>query len=483
MDGTRTRTAETTAATRAAGRRRDPGALLAPVAVAAAGLGTTSLWWALPAMAAALSAGRLSGRTRPLVVALTVLVTAASIAVVAVPGLLVLGSRFVVVVVGAALLPWFAGRVWRQYQELTRLGWDRAARLEREQRLVAEQARLRERARIAQDMHDALGHDLSLIALSAGALKLAPGLANEHRAAAEDVRARAAGAVERLGQVIGILREEADGAPTEPADFAVARLVEDAAASGLAAVLCTEGEEYGMPPAVERAAHRVVQEALTNVAKHAPGAAATVRLSRTAAEVVVSVENTPPPAPAAPPLPGGGLGLIGLDERVRLAGGSFECGPRGGGFAVTARLPRTPSARPVAPAPSPAPGAGALPPEHRRARRRAGRALATAVAVPLLATVVLTGALTAWGSLTLSHTVLDPTDYAALRVGQNRSEVARVLPDRQLPYRPRAYEPKGPGIRCEYYAVTAARFVSSSGDAYQLCFQDGRLIGRTVFGG
>lgn len=473
--------------------------MLAPVAVAAAGLGTTSLWWTLPAMAAALSAGRLSGRTRPLVVALTVLVTAASIAVVAVPGLLVLGSRFVVVVVGAALLPWFAGRVWRQYQELTRLGWDRAAQLEREQRLVAEQARLRERARIAQDMHDALGHDLSLIALSAGALKLAPGLADEHRAAAEDVRARAAGAVERLGQVIGILREEADGAPTEAADFAVARLVEDAAASGLPVVLRTEGEEYGMPPAVERAAHRVVQEALTNVAKHAPGAAATVRLSRTAAEVVVAVENAPPPAPVAPPLPGGGLGLIGLDERVRLAGGSFECGPRGGGFAVTARLPRTPSesSRPAASAssaPSPsapgAPGAGAgggrpggLPPEHRRARRRAGRALAAAVAVPLLATVVLTGALTAWGSLTLSHTVLDPTDYAALRLGQNRSEVAHVLPDRQLPYRPRAYEPKGPGIRCEYYAVTTARFVSSSGDAYQLCFQDGRLIGRTVFGG
>ncbi|MEU3351812.1 hypothetical protein [Streptomyces sp. NPDC037389] len=103
MDGTRT--TDTTAATRAPGRRRDPGAVLAPFAEAATGLGATSLWWALPAMAAALSAGRLPGRTRPLVVAPTVLVTAASIAAVAVPGLLVLGSRFVVVVVGAALLP------------------------------------------------------------------------------------------------------------------------------------------------------------------------------------------------------------------------------------------------------------------------------------------------------------------------------------------------------------------------------------------
>ncbi|GAA3355753.1 hypothetical protein GCM10017744_019570 [Streptomyces antimycoticus] len=95
-------------------------------------------------------------------------------------------------------------------------GWERAARLEREQRLIAEQARLRERARIAQDMHDVLGHELSLIALSAGALKLAPGLADGHREAARDIRARAAAAVDRLGEVIGVLRQEQDGAPPEP---------------------------------------------------------------------------------------------------------------------------------------------------------------------------------------------------------------------------------------------------------------------------
>ncbi|MFF2437284.1 histidine kinase [Streptomyces sp. NPDC058107] len=79
------------------------------------------------------------------------------------------------------MLPWFVGRFWRQYQELIRAGWERAEHLEREQRLVAEQARLLERARIAQDMHDVLGHDLSLIALSAGALKLAPGRALRDR--------------------------------------------------------------------------------------------------------------------------------------------------------------------------------------------------------------------------------------------------------------------------------------------------------------
>ncbi|WP_242645928.1 MULTISPECIES: hypothetical protein [Streptomyces] len=100
--------------------------------------------------------------------------------------------------------------------------------------------------------------------------------------------------------------------------------------------------------------------------------------------------------------------------------------------------------------------------------------------MPLAATVALSAALVTWASLTLSHTVLDPAAYAALRVGQNRAEVAAVLPERQLPYRPRAAEPKGPGVRCEYYAVTTDRFVDAAGDAYQLCFRHGTLVALAV---
>ncbi|MGC5411521.1 histidine kinase, partial [Streptomyces sp. DT225] len=119
-------------------------------------------------------------------------------------------------------------------------------RLEREQLLVAEQARARERARIAQDMHDLIGHDLSLIALSAGALKLAPGLDGAHREAAGEIRARAAASVERLGEVIGLLREDgggrADEEPPGPPGTAVRRLVAEAAATGLPVTLHTEGD-------------------------------------------------------------------------------------------------------------------------------------------------------------------------------------------------------------------------------------------------
>ncbi|WSY72327.1 histidine kinase [Streptomyces sp. NBC_00879] len=435
-----------------------------------------SLWWAVPTAVTAFLAGQRPGRTRPTVLALVAILAAGVVAVAVVPAWFQMGSRFVTVVVFATMLPWFAGRFWRQYQELVRAGWERAEQLEREQRLVAEQTRLRERARIAQDMHDVLGHDLSLIALSAGALKLAPGLEEQHRRAAGDIRARAAAAVERLGEVIGVLREETDGAPLLPSGSTISRLADEASASGLAVELYIDGEEDGLPPAVARAAHRVVQEALTNVAKHAPHSKATVRVGHSVEETKVVVENSLPPFPRRVRPSGGGRGLIGLDERVRLAGGSFAYGPCDRGYSVVARIPHTsPAQPPQLTSASSWPG-GELPQEHRGARRRVSRALTFAVVLPLVTGAVLSGVLMGWEMLSASQSVLDPGDYARLRVGQDRSEVERLLPDRQTIHRPPAEEPRGHGITCEYYAMTADRFDNRSGDAYRLCFQKTTLV-------
>ncbi|MFJ2377480.1 sensor histidine kinase [Streptomyces sp. NPDC087769] len=473
-----------------------PGNLLAVGAAVCVGLSAVSMWWALPAAVAAFFAGREPGRTGPTVLVLVAVLAGGVVAVALVPSWLLMAGRFVAVVAVAAMLPWFAGRFWRQYQELVRAGWERAGRLEREQRLVAEQARSRERARIAQDMHDVLGHDLSLIALSAGALKLAPGLDEAHRAAAGEIRARAAASVERLGEVIGLLREEADeeeprpSQPSQPSGTGIARLVEEAAAAGLPVVLRVEGEAGAISPAAARAAHRVVQEALTNAAKHAPGARVDVRVTHAAGETTVRVENGPAPAPArAEDVPGTGRGLIGLDERVRLTGGEFAYGPHEGGFAhgpheggfaVTARIPHAPHAALVhrAPATPRAAPPAALPPEHRHARSRARRALAVAVVLPLVAWALLSAALMAWDIRSARLSVLDPGDYARLRVGQDRESVGRLLPDRETTQRPVAGEPKGEGITCRYYAMTADRFDDRSGDAYRLCFRDGRLMSK-----
>lgn len=461
-------------------RAAAPGSPLTVAAAVCVALSTVSLWWALPAAVTAFLAGREPGRTGPTLLVLVAVVAGGVVAVALVPSWLLMAGRFVAVVAVAAMLPWCAGRFWRQYQELVRAGWERAARLEREQRLVAEQSRARERARIAQDMHDLIGHDLSLIALSAGALKLAPGLDEAHREAAGEIRARAAASVERLGEVIGLLRQDgddrADDEPPGPPGTGIPRLVAEAAASGLPVTLHAGGDAAALPSPAARAAHRVVQEALTNAAKHAPGARVTVRLTHTAGATTVRVENGPATVPAGrQSFPGTGRGLIGLDERVRLAGGTFTRAPYKGGFVVTARLPHTPPARlPAAPRTAPE----ALPPEHRDARSRARRALTLAAVLPLVAWALLSGALMGWDIHSARKSVLDPGDYARLRVGQDRGSVARVLPERETTQRPVAGEPQGAGINCAYYAMTADRFDDRSGDAYRLCFRDGRLMSK-----
>ncbi|MFJ8841766.1 sensor histidine kinase [Streptomyces cyaneofuscatus] len=447
-------------------------------AVAAFGaLSLVGWWWGLPTAIAAFVAGRGPGRGRTLVLLLAGALVAGAVAVAVVPSLLGLGTQFTAVVVLAVLVPWSVGRFSRQYRELARAGWEMAEQMERERQLVAEQARLLERARIAQDMHDVLGHDLSLIALSAGALKLAPGLDEPHRRAAQDIRGRAAAAVERLGEVIGVLREESEGPPQGPGDSDIARLVGDAAASGLTVGLSVDGEVAAdLPPAVERAAHRVVQEGLTNAAKHAPGASVSVELAHTATETRVVVRNEAPEALAGPPPGCGGRGLIGLAERVRLVGGTLDHGPRDGGFVVTARLshraPAQPPPRPAGRAVSPAPAG------YGKARRRVRRTLLTALAAPLAAGAVLLAVVGTWETVAASRSVLDPRDYARLRVGQDRAELQEVLPERQSVDRPTGAGPEERGVTCEFYAMTADRFDDRSGDAYRLCFRDGRLVSR-----
>lgn len=459
-----------------------------PAAAAFGALSLVGWWWGLPTAVAAFVAGRGPGRGRTLVLVLAGAFVAGAVAVAVMPSLLALGTQFVAVVVLAVLVPWFVGRFSRQYRELVRAGWERAEQLERERQLIAEQARLLERARIARDMHDVLGHDLSLIALSAGALKLAPGLDERNRQAAQDIRGRAGAAVERLGEVIGVLREESEGPPQGPRDSDIPRLVGDAAASGLAVELTVGGQGAVLPPAVERAAHRVVQEGLTNAAKHAPGRPVSVEVSHTATETRVAVRNggpgTPPAGfPADPPAGDrsrgraghGGRGLIGLDERVRLVGGTLDHGPRDGGFTVAARLPHH---APAQPAPRTAAGATPGAAGFRRARWRVRRTLLIALAVPPTAGAVLLAGVGTWETVAASRSVLDPRDYARLRVGQDRSDIQKVLPDRQSVERPTGAGPEERGATCEFYAMTADRFDDRSGDVYRLCFRDGRLVSR-----
>lgn len=388
-------------------------------------------------------------------------------------------AAMVAILVFAGLSPWLLGRYVRVRGELARTGWRRAEEMESRQRLVAEQARLRERARIASDMHDSLGHELSLIAVRAAALEVAGGLDDAQRAAAAQLRTSAASATERLREIIGVLRQ--DAAPVEPVQGDLGELVSRARASGL--LIESTVDLADAPPMVARAAYRVVQESLTNVAKHAPGAAVTVRVAGTGARTDVSVVNAPPPAGPLPGAASGHVGLIGLRERVRLVGGTLRAGPDGGGFAVTATLPHD-----AAPVELPAhPDDGIGEPTSARAlelaRRDVRRSLIQAVAVPLvLFAMVLAVAgiafLYQWNSSELPAGL-----YERLRIGQPRAEVAPQLPERERIARPERGEPPRPavpGVACEYYG-TGRPWLDNDYAAYRLCFADGKLVAKDEF--
>jgi signal transduction histidine kinase len=224
---------------------------------------------------------------------------------------------------------------------------ERALTAEREQQARVAQARAAERTRIAREMHDVLAHRISLVAMHAGALGYRSDLSEEERSsAAKSIEDNAHRALSDLRAVLGVLRD-----PTQPADVVperpqpglddIAALVAEERAGGMR-VRLSDRVEDDVPAATGRTAYRIVQEALTNVRKHAPGTAVTVDVAGSAADgLVIGVRNAAPVGPApAPSLPASGLGLLGLAERAALAGGRISHGTDpGGGYAVRAWIP------------------------------------------------------------------------------------------------------------------------------------------------
>jgi signal transduction histidine kinase len=224
----------------------------------------------------------------------------------------------------------------------------RAERAEAEQELRVAQARSNERARIAREMHDVLAHRVSLVALHAGALEVALDLPPAQvRESAALLRLTAHQALEELRDVIGVLREEPGqerpSTVPQPTLADIPRLVEETRRSG--AKIDFEMQVDGAaaaPGPLGRDAYRIVQEALTNISKHARGTLAQVRVAGAPYRGLhVCVRN--PPAVGAhdrPAPPGSGTGLLGLQERVTLANGVLVHGPDASGdFVVEADLP------------------------------------------------------------------------------------------------------------------------------------------------
>ncbi|GAB2625762.1 histidine kinase [Streptomyces capparidis] len=232
---------------------------------------------------------------------------------------------------------------------------ERARRAESEAQLRAERAQREAREQIAREMHDVLAHRLSLLSVHAGALEYRPGAPPEEVArAAGVIRDSAHQALQDLREVIGVLRAPVgraagDGGEgwaeerPQPTLAALPRLVEESVRAGARITLRDRlPDPAGVPDAVGRSAYRIVQEALTNARKHAPGAATTVTVAGGPGDgLTVEVRNPLPEAGArGAAIPGAGQGLIGLAERAALAGGRIEHGPTAcGHFRVYAWLP------------------------------------------------------------------------------------------------------------------------------------------------
>ncbi|WP_245633581.1 sensor histidine kinase [Amycolatopsis jejuensis] len=238
----------------------------------------------------------------------------------------------IVVAVGAA--------IGARREELRSLR-ERAESAEREQTARAAEARIVERHRIAREMHDVLAHRVSLVAMQAGVLGHRTDLpAEQATVLARGIADGAHQALEELRDVLGVLRANPDGLePPQPSLANLPALVADARALGVA-VTYTPDSMDSPPDLVARTAYRIVQEGLTNAGKHAPGAEVVVTVEGAEGEGLrVTVRDSGAARGEAPP-PSSGFGLLGLAERVGLAGGELDHrADPGGGFVLSAWLP------------------------------------------------------------------------------------------------------------------------------------------------
>ncbi len=419
----------------------------------------------------------------------------------------------------ATVMPGLASRYWSQRRTLLAALHERNGQLLRERAMVAGQARLRERQRIAQDMHDSLGHQLALISVHTGALEVDPELTDRQREAVGVLRQASVSAMHELREVVGILRDGVEApAPVEEAAQPAARgvagiagVVEAARAAGTEVRLSTSGRPRPLVAACDHAAYRIVQEALTNAYKHAPGAPITVELRYEDDSLVVEIANGPSAGPGGEVV-SGGQGLTGLRERARLVGGMVHAGPAdGGGFRVAGVLPygtEPAGAQDVADdfgqqaqaqkgAPHQGPGRrGEQPPmdwaavDRELAVRVPSRAGAVAVGcgIAVAAVVVLVIVLVA-AAVMLMDTAVDSMigrdEYDAVHVGDAETSVRDRLPggesfltagaDRKGPPRPE-------GSQCLVLLADDQSGQNLTTDlVFRFCFKDGKLVDKQAY--
>jgi signal transduction histidine kinase len=256
------------------------------------------------------------------------------------------GAVTLVVNLGVVAATWLLGQFAHNYRAYAARLEERTAELERAREELARRAVVEERLRLARELHDVVAHAMSVIAVQSGVgAHVATTQPKEARRSLAAIEATSRAALEELRRLLGVLRQEGepqgDLAPV-PGLADLDALLAEVAKAGLGVRLRVEGTPSPLPAGVDLSAYRIVQEALTNVVKHAGPARAQVVVGYRDHEVTVEVTDDGRGAvpPASDGRVGSGHGLIGMRERVQAFGGDLQVGPRpGGGFRVAARLP------------------------------------------------------------------------------------------------------------------------------------------------
>ncbi len=409
----------------------------------------------------------------------------------------------------ATVVPGLASRYWSQRRTLLRALQERNGQLLRERAMVAGQARLRERQRIAQDMHDSLGHQLALISVHTGALEVDPKLTDRQREAVGVLRQASVAAMHELREVVGIMRDGVEApVPLEEAQSpargvaGIAGVVEAARGAGTDVRLTTSGQPRELVAACDHAAYRIVQEALTNAYKHAPGASIAVELRYEDDSLVVEIANGVATGPGAGEVVSGGQGLTGLRERARLVGGMVHAGAvEGGGFRVAGVLPYGAGPAGVADVADDF-GQGAAVGDPKgdspmdwaavdrelavRARSRSG-GIALGCGIAPAAVVVLVVALVAGVVLlvgSVNNAMIDRGEYDAVRLGEPEQAVRDRLPDGDSTFTggmDRKGPPRPEGSSCLVLLSTEDSPDLTTDVAFRFCFKDGKLVDKQSY--
>lgn len=450
-------------------RRTVIGAIVAVVA------GLSSHWLLVDAPLLALVAIAVSAvvlilaapRVRLLVIVTCVMVSAI---VVQLPGFTVEGLALGTV---AGLLtslvlagPLAVAAVLRHRRDYLHRGW-RLAAMEADRRSSDIQTAVQhDRMSLAAEMHDGLGHSLTLIAVRLGQLSLNPTLAPADLAAVAELRQASAEAAEELGLAVRLLRDPGAVA-TAPTVRAIMDSVESARSAGIHVTTeVPEDLSRALSAEAQTAVARLIQESLTNAAKHAPGEEVNITIRVADSTMVAEVSNALSAQAEAGSPSSGGFGLIGIGHRAAVLGGSLEVRRSLDVFALKLMLPT--DAKPVTC--SSATDAEYIVAAESEAAQ--GRAKATRNAIVLPAAVLGAAMVVIIGYLTVATmlSVMSPLRFAVIQPGDSRAEVELSLPPFELLDAPRDQFPPMSGEQCRYYESAVSFF--DRRDVHVICFDD-----------